>query len=71
MACIEGDDLSWRFIMSKEVIESAPEEGVNEYIGAGLFKFIEWQVVNLFITTRKKRRKCLEKPIITEKRSKL
>lgn len=30
-------------IMPKEVIESATEEGVKEYIGTGPFKFVEWK----------------------------
>jgi peptide/nickel transport system substrate-binding protein len=30
-------------IMPKEVIESAPAEGVTEYIGTGPFKFEEWK----------------------------
>lgn len=30
-------------IMPKEVIESAPAEGINEYIGTGPLKFVEWK----------------------------
>lgn len=30
-------------IMPKEIIESAPAEGVTEYIGTGPFKFEEWK----------------------------
>lgn len=30
-------------IMPKEIIESAPAEGVSEYIGTGPFKFKEWK----------------------------
>ncbi len=30
-------------IMPKEVIEAAPETGVEEYIGTGPFKFVEWK----------------------------
>jgi peptide/nickel transport system substrate-binding protein len=30
-------------IMPKEIIEAAPAEGVNEYIGTGPFKFKEWK----------------------------
>lgn len=30
-------------IMPKEVVESATEEGVTEYIGTGPFKFVEWK----------------------------
>ncbi|MGG1658163.1 ABC transporter substrate-binding protein [Brevibacillus sp. NRS-1366] len=30
-------------IMPKEVIDSATEEGVKEYIGTGPFKFVEWK----------------------------
>lgn len=30
-------------IMPREIIESAPVEGVDEYIGTGPFKFVEWK----------------------------
>lgn len=30
-------------IMPKEVIENAPEEGINEHIGTGPFQFVEWK----------------------------
>lgn len=30
-------------IMPKEIVESAPEEGISEYIGTGPFKFEEWK----------------------------
>lgn len=30
-------------IMPKEIIESAPAEGVEEYVGTGPFKFVEWK----------------------------
>lgn len=30
-------------IMPKEVVESAPPEGVTEFIGTGPFKFVEWK----------------------------
>ncbi|WP_164553405.1 ABC transporter substrate-binding protein [Brevibacillus marinus] len=30
-------------IMPKEVVESAPPEGVTEYIGTGPYKFVEWK----------------------------
>lgn len=30
-------------IMPKEIVESAPAEGVQEYIGTGPFKFAEWR----------------------------
>lgn len=30
-------------IMPKEVVDNAPEEGINEYIGTGPFKFVEWK----------------------------
>lgn len=30
-------------IMPKEIIESAPPEGVTEYIGTGPYKFVEWK----------------------------
>jgi peptide/nickel transport system substrate-binding protein len=30
-------------IMPKETIESAPSEGINEYIGTGPLKFVEWK----------------------------
>ncbi|WP_368653514.1 ABC transporter substrate-binding protein [Ornithinibacillus sp. 4-3] len=30
-------------IMPKEVVESAPAEGVDEYIGTGPYKFVEWK----------------------------
>ncbi|WP_368653188.1 ABC transporter substrate-binding protein [Ornithinibacillus sp. 4-3] len=30
-------------IMPKEIVEAAPAEGVEEYIGTGPFKFVEWK----------------------------
>ncbi|KGR91610.1 hypothetical protein CD30_04700 [Ureibacillus massiliensis 4400831 = CIP 108448 = CCUG 49529] len=30
-------------IMPKEIVESAPEAGVEEFIGTGPFKFVEWK----------------------------
>ena len=30
-------------IMPKEIIESAPEEGITEIVGTGPFKFVEWK----------------------------
>ncbi|MEF2246619.1 ABC transporter substrate-binding protein [Paenibacillus sp. IITD108] len=30
-------------IMPKEIIESAPAEGIKEYIGTGPYKFVEWK----------------------------
>ncbi|HLR75464.1 MAG TPA: ABC transporter substrate-binding protein [Virgibacillus sp.] len=30
-------------IMPKEIVESAPADGVEEYIGTGPFKFVEWK----------------------------
>ena len=30
-------------IMPKEIVESAPVEGIKEYIGTGPFKFVEWK----------------------------
>lgn len=30
-------------IMPKEIVESAPAEGIEEYIGTGPFKFVEWK----------------------------
>lgn len=30
-------------IMPKEIVESAPAEGVEEFIGTGPFKFVEWK----------------------------
>jgi peptide/nickel transport system substrate-binding protein len=30
-------------IMPKEVVENAPAEGVDQYIGTGPFKFVEWK----------------------------
>lgn len=30
-------------IMPKEIVESAPAEGVEEYIGTGPYKFVEWK----------------------------
>ncbi|WP_019156842.1 ABC transporter substrate-binding protein [Robertmurraya massiliosenegalensis] len=30
-------------IMPKEIVESASAEGVNEYVGTGPFKFVEWK----------------------------
>ena len=30
-------------IMPKEIVESAPPEGVEEYIGTGPYKFVEWK----------------------------
>src|SRR5690625_1825369 len=29
-------------IMPKEIIDAAPSEGVEEYVGTGPFKFVEW-----------------------------
>ncbi|WP_368654655.1 ABC transporter substrate-binding protein [Ornithinibacillus sp. 4-3] len=33
-------------IMPKEIVDSAPAEGVTEYIGTGPYKFVEWQQDN-------------------------
>lgn len=30
-------------IMPKEIIENAPDEGVEEYVGTGPFKYVEWK----------------------------
>lgn len=30
-------------IMPKEVVEAAPPEGIDDYIGTGPYKFVEWQ----------------------------
>lgn len=35
--------LQFAGIMPKEVVEDAPAEGVEEYIGTGPFKFVEWR----------------------------
>ncbi len=40
---ILGAPMQFGAIMPKEVIESASPEEVNEYIGTGPFKFVEWK----------------------------
>lgn len=49
-------------IMPKEVIENAHEDGVQEYIGTGPFKFVEWKADQYIHLTRFEDYKPREEP---------